>query len=177
MPSHDHELAVISDSGRTDYRFEAVGFVEPLGLNDHDEVDEKAVVGHVNGGTDVIAFDGAPKGLAFPGDVGDYRLELDGEPIDPFHLNMRTMRVETTADKAPYRFAVDADGRIIGSGTTNETEVIGPSGTSARGRVRDGEDTWHFAGALVAVDSNQNLTVTIDNRELDVAGNPPVGAI
>lgn len=174
MPEHDHELAIISDSGRTDYEFEAVGFVYDVRLNDHDDIGDKSVSGHVNGGKDVIGFNSAPKGLAFPGDVGDYRLELDGNEVDPFHLNMRTMRIETPADKAPYEFAVS--GRVIGSGTTNPTETIFADGTRARGRVRGGHDTWHFSGALTAwPDSNQPLKVTVDNKEYEYAGNPPVG--
>ena len=101
---NDHVLEVIGEQGggRTDYRFEATGEVWPEQLNNSDEIGESHVQGHVNGGTDIIGFSGWPRGIAFGPNIGGYRLELDGERVWPFHLQMRELRIEGNADPTPY---------------------------------------------------------------------------
>lgn len=176
MADYDHELKIIGGGGWTDYTFEAIGFITSVKLNEHDEVGDKHVKGQVGGGEDVIGFNGAPKGIKFPNGMGDCSLKLDGNPVEPFHLNMRTIEIQTPSDKAPYEFAVS--GRVIGSESTNSSDVVFDGGKRARGSVMEYSDKWHFSGALTAwPDSNQPLKVTVDNKVYEYDGNPPVGAI
>lgn len=177
---YDNTLEIKSDgSEKVEYRFESVGYLHGEEVNPHDEIGNKYIEGHVLGGKDTVSFNGAPKGFKFiSGSASSITFVLNGDEVDPFHLKMRTIRIETPENKAPYRFTVDPDGRIIGSGSTNPTEVIGPSGSSARGRVRNGHDEWYFSGNLTGwPDSNQKLKVTVDNKVYEYSGNPPLGAI
>jgi hypothetical protein len=177
MPEHEYEHVLeIDHSGgeRSTYSFEAVGYVHGEQVNDHDEVREKSASGQVNGGTDVYSFATAMRDFEID-NLGPVTLRLDGTEVDPFHLKMRTLTVETPADKAPYEFAVS--GRVIGTSETNPQERIFGDGRRAAGRVRSsGQDKWHFSGVLTGwPDSNQPLAVTVDNKKYEYEGNPPVG--
>lgn len=173
----EHELRIESDGGKVEYYFESTGPVHDVQLNDHDDVGEKSVDGHCWNGTDVIGFDGASKGLTIDDDSFEFAtLYLDGTEVDPFHLNMRTIRIETDANKAPYEFW--SSGKIIGSAETNPQERIFDDDQRAAGRVRSsGRDTFYFSGVVRWPDSNQHLRVTVDGRTIEYEGNPPLGVI
>ena len=179
----DHVLKVIGEQGggKTEYRFEATAQVYDEQLDGADEIGDDYVQGAVNGGTDIIGFDGWPRGIAFGPNIGDYRLELDGERVWPFHLQMRELRIEGNADPTPYAFTVSNSGKILGSGsTTGEDHRL--SDTEARGRVNDGgTDVWRFYGVLQGIDSNRegkdSLDVFVDDEPKPFQGNAPNGIV
>lgn len=181
---YDDVIEIHSD-GRTDYKIESVGKIHGEQVDDHDTVreDDGVAEGHVNGGKDTYSFaGGALKGIAFPGEIGDYQLYLNDSRVRPFHINMRTLRVETEANAAPYRFAV-VGGRIIGTGEVSpnsreSSDWIADDGTSARGAVvPDAADEWYYSGSLLWPDSNQDTTVYVDGKRYEPDGNPPDGVV
>lgn len=180
---YDHVLKIISEQGggRTDYRFEATAGVHDEQLNNNDEIGDDYVQGQINGGTDIIGFDGWPRGIAFGPNIGGYKLELDDERVWPFHLQMRELLVEGNADPTPYSFSVSESGKIIGSGsTTGEDHRV--SDTEARGRVNDGgSDLWRYYGVLQGFDTNRggddSPDVFVDGERKNVEGNAPNGIV
>lgn len=180
----EHRLDIIGEKngGRTDYAFESTGKIDASALDSSDKTAPKRVKGHVNGGTDTIGFNGAPKGIAFGNSVGDYRLELDGQRVYPFHIQMRTLEIRGHHQPTPYSFSVSESGKIIGTGSMTGEDWIRESETEAGGAVGDGgSDKWHFAGNLQAVDTNvpppDSPDWIVDGEQKPVQGNPPLGVV
>ena len=182
---YDTTKLEIESKGRTDYIIESLGYLNGEQVDGHDNVGEKRAAGHVNGGTDVYAASNVMKGIAFPedGEIGDYTLRLNGQEVQPYHINAETMRIRTSADAAPYDFIVI--GTIWGGRHTNKedhvtTLIDGDGGGVHRVRgevLSGGMDEWYVDGWAPWPESNQELTVRRDSRKLTYDGNPPLGVV
>ena len=166
---------ISSEGGRTEYR---VQFVDGINqseseLDDHDEVGDSHVDGHVYGGTDTIVGQGAIRGVEIKSGFEYATLKYNGRPVAPFHLNQRRLTIETPEDFAPYTVCVD--GRIVGSSYTNWNDRVYDGGRKADGAVRGGTDVWYIAGMFQGIDSNSTLNAELDGKDVGGKGSPPAG--
>ena len=166
---------ISSDGGKTEYRVEFVGHIDEQAseLNDHDEIDENVVDGHVWGGTDTIVGRKAIRGIDIRDGFEHATLRYNGRPVKPFHVNQRKLTIETPEDSAPYTVCVD--GRIVGSSYTNWNDRIYDGGRKADGLVRGGTDVWYIAGLFQGIDSNSALNADLDGKDVSGEGTQPCG--
>jgi hypothetical protein len=166
---------ISSDDGKTEYR---VGFVDGINqaeseLDDHDEVGDSHVDGHVYGGEDVIVGEGPIRGVTIQSGFQYGSLRYNGRPVAPFHLNQRKLTIETPDDFAPYTVCVD--GRIVGSSYTNWNDRVYDDGRKADGTVRGGTDVWYIVGLFQGIDSNSILDADLDGKDVGGEGTRPCG--
>ena len=168
-------LTISTDDDKAEYRVEFVGHIhqEKSELNDHDEIDENVVDGHVWGGTDVIVGRKAIRGIDIQSGSEHVSLRYNGRPVKPFHLNQRKLTIETPDDEAPY--TVVADGRIVGSSYKNWHDRIYDDGRKADGIVKGGTDVWYIAGMFQGLDSNGTLNADLDGKDVGGEGTQPCG--
>jgi len=173
--SETNTFKISSEGGKTGYR---VGFVDGIDqeeseLDDHDEMGDSQVEGHVYGGEDTIVGQGAIRGVEIKSGFQYASLRYNGRPVKPFHLNQRKLTIESPEDFAPYTVCVD--GRIVGSSQTNWNDQVYDGGRKADGAVRGGTDVWYIAGMFQGIDSNSTLNAELDGKNVGGEGNPPAG--
>jgi hypothetical protein len=166
---------ISSDGGRTEYRVEFVGLIHQgeSELNDHDEMGDHHVEGHVHGGEDKIVGRGAIRGVTIKSGSEHTSLHYNGRPVKPFHLNQRKLVIETPEHEAPY--TVVCDGRIVGSSYKNWNDRIYDDGRKADGEVMGGTDVWYIAGIYQGIDSDSKLDATLDGKDVGGEGTEPCG--
>lgn len=175
----DHTLEVISNGGRVEYEFYSSGKITPNSdLNPSDEIaeNEKSVHGHCNGWHDSFDFNGAPMNFIVHEGFEYMTLELDGVEVNPSHLKMNVVEVESSdGDLACY--GLSSSGKMMKRGLANSTEVVNEDNDAVRGRVKSGKDKFAYQGCLTGFWCNRDCKVTINGGEpRTVEGNPPAGS-
>jgi hypothetical protein len=159
-----HELSIEGTGGWTDYSFMVSGGVDPIQVNDHDNVRSSGVDGHVGGGTDRYAFSGEL--LAFDLE-GEATITLDGEPAHVGQRPDHVLTIEGTGGWTDYSFMVSGGVDPI---QANGHDTVRSDG--ADGYVGSGYDQYAFSGELLAFDLGGKANVTIDGAPAHVGQRP-----
>jgi hypothetical protein len=170
-----NKLSISSEDGKTEY---LVGFADGIDrekseLDDHDEVSNNYVDGHVYGGEDIIVGNGPIRGITIQDGFRFVSLEYNGRPVKPFHLNQRKLTIETPEKEAPYTVCVD--GEIVGSSYQNHEDRVYDDGEKADGTVTSGTDVWYILGMYQGIDTNTVLDADLDGKDVGGKGMKPCG--
>ena len=169
-----HLLTIHGDRGRAEYEFTVSGDIErseenDATIDDWNVIEGSTASGHVWGGRDSYRFSGEIEAfdLKAPATV-----TLDGEEVDPGDLASDLPRVVTIhGDQgfAEYEFAVggELEKSVDAGATIDEEDVI--DGSTARGHVWGGRDSYRFSGEIEAFDLESPATVYVDGEEVDPA--------
>lgn len=166
---------ISSEGGRTEYRVQFVDGINQAEseLDDHDEVGDDFVDGHVYGGEDVVVGEGAIRGLTIQSGFKHGSFWYNGRPIKPFHVNQRKLTITTPEHEAPY--TVCADGEIVGSSYQNWHDRVYDDGEKADGTVTSGTDVWYIVGIYQGLDTNSVLDADLDGKDVGGEGTQPCG--
>lgn len=190
-PDLPHALAIEGTDAQivTEYRLEVSDSIKQntnngATIDPEDSVSGGVAKGTVAGGID--SFDFAGEIVAFSLD-GAATVTLDGSEIDPAEYPD-----STDADPTTHVLSIDGaaasevvEYTLVASEPLEQTTANGASidandeviGTTAKGTVAGGTDSFAFTGDVQALEVDGAATVTLDGSEIDPAAYPGIGAV
>jgi hypothetical protein len=180
----DHTLSIDGSGTNVGYEFSVSGVLQKStarngSINPSDEINGSTTTGNVVGGTDSYGFDSEITDFTIE-DASQVAVYLDGSEVDPRTLG--TTRTLSIDGDSGHLVAYDL--RV--SGSLQKSDAMGAtidandelSGSSARGQVNGGIDSYEFAGDIgfLAIDARY-VTVYLDGEEVDPGRFPPPNEI
>jgi hypothetical protein len=180
----DHTLSIIGRGTGVGYEFSVSGALQKStarngSINSGDSINGSTATGNVFGGTDSYGFDGEISDFTIE-DASQVTVYLDGSEVDPRTLGMtRTLSIDgDSGHLVAYDLQV--------SGSLQKSDAMGAtidandelSGSSARGQVNGGIDSYAFGGEIeyLAIDARY-VTVYLDGEQVDPGRFPPPNEI
>lgn len=173
-PDDATKLLTIDEPGdrKVEYRFAVCGDVERseengATIDEWNVVENGTVDAHVWGGTDSYRFSGEVTGFHADGPVA---VSLDGEEVTPssFGSDLPTaITIESNCRKVEYEFTVsgDLEKTTDMDATLDVDDEI--DGSTARGHVWGGRDSFRFDGEIEELQLSDEATVYVDGEEVD----------
>lgn len=157
---YESTMSIRGDGSHTDYTFAVKNgrITDTQSLTGEDAVNGPSASGAVAGGSDGYTFTGTLRGLDLDGDAA---VVINGQEVSPT-VFYNTITFEGAGSYASYSFSVSGE---IKGGThlTGEDSI---DGDTARGAIRNGEDTYVYSGIITDLSLNTDTDVSVTrNRE------------